>query len=227
MDVKAPLLTAETMVVVEDNSPAQQGWVSRVFSCGRRQGAHVPTNAETVQRLMDMKVKLAMRRDRVMQDYEKKAAEVAQLAKRGLKAQAYESMRTAKQWKREWETLHSMYESVERIKSRLIAQQNNMALFSSFAAANESLAKMLEQVPLEKVEEVLDQIQERMSETQEVGDALASPATNAANSVDDDELALFLAQGDQVYVVPPPLTVGVAATSPLKTSGTGSRLAME
>jgi phosphoglycolate phosphatase-like HAD superfamily hydrolase len=123
---------------------------------------------------------------------------VAELARRGLKKQAYESMKTAKQHKQDWETRHAMYEAVERIKSRLIGQQQNMALFSSFVEANNSLAKMLEDVPLEKVEQVLDDIHERMFETQQVSEALASPATQAAAAaeVDDDELAAFL--GDTV-----------------------------
>jgi len=142
---------------------------------------------------MQMQTTLQMARDRAQEDYQEKAAEVAQLARRGLKRQAYESMKTAKQYKQDWETRHAMHEAVERIKSRLIAQQHNLALFSSFAEANESLTKMLEEVPLERVERVLDDISERMRETHEISTVLGSPATE--NAVDDDELADFLKEG--------------------------------
>ena len=193
MDSEAPLLVDGDRPKFDDTPSL----LSRLFNCGRG-GQQVPSNAETVQRLMDMKITLRMTRDRAEEDYHEKAAEVAKLAKQGLKRQAYESMRTAKQYKQDWETRHAMHESVERIKSRLIAQQHNMALFASFAEANQALAKMLEDVPLEKVEEVLDEINERMQETHEVSSALGSPATDAANQVDEDELARFLGESGQV-----------------------------
>jgi hypothetical protein len=177
---------------------------------------------------MDMKITLAMTRTRAMEDYQEKAREVAHLVRQGLKRQAYESMRTAKQYKQDWETRHAMYETVERIKSRLVAQQHNMALFSSFVEANDALAQMLKDVPLEKVEQVLDDINERMLETHEVSATLASPGTEAAASVDEDELALFLAQTPLSEAVMPDMMMTAAAATPMvKTRSPASRLVME
>jgi|WetSurMetagenome_2_1015567.scaffolds.fasta_scaffold00074_36 hypothetical protein len=186
MDVKSPLL-------VNESQPTDDTWwITRWIPCGRH-GPRVLTNAQTVQRLMDMKLTLAMTRDRSKEDYERKAAEVAALMRKGQKKQAYESMKTAKQYRQDWETRHAMWETVERIKSRLIAQQQNMALFASFAEANTALARMLEEVPLDRVEAVLDEINDRMTETHEVSTSLASPAASMAEQVDDDELNQFLA----------------------------------
>jgi len=191
MDVQSPLL-------VNAEVPDGNSWYSRWLPCGR--GPRTPTNAETVQRLMDMKLTLAVTRDAAMEDYEKKAAQVAELMRRGLKRQAYESMKTAKQHRHDWETRHAMYESVERIKNRLISQQHNVALFSSFTEANTALAKMLEEVPLDKVEDVLDEIHQRMTETQEVASALG---TVQPRDVDEEELAEFLGldRGDDIAVM--------------------------
>ena len=184
MDVQSPLL-----VQAEPQSTSSSSWYSQWFPCGR--GPRIPTNAETVQRLMDMKLTLAVTREAAKQDYQDKAAQVADLMHRGLKRQAYESMKTAKQHRHDWETRHAMYESVERIKSRLISQQHNVALFSSFTEANTALAKMLEEVPLDKVEDVLDEIHQRMTETQDVGEALGKVQVQ---DVDEEELIQFLAQ---------------------------------
>lgn len=118
-----------------------------------------------------------------------------------------------------------MHESVERIKSRLIAQQHNMALFASFAEANQALAKMLEDVPLEKVEEVLDEIHERMTETHEVSTALGSPATEAAAQVDEDELARFL--GESRMTTMEPAAAAAVSSPPLKKIPATQRLVME
>lgn len=217
MDVQSPLLAPDV------NESSSGSWVSGWIPC-RRQGPHVPTNAETVQRLIAMRDTLAMTRERAREDYEEKAVEVAALVKRGYKHQAYESMRTAKQYRQEWETRHAMHEAVERIKSRLIAQQHNMALFSSFAEANQSLAKMLEDVPLDKVEKVLDEINERMAETHEVSNALATPAAQSADMVEDDELTAFLAQA----APPSPAVVSPVQTRPATAASVpASRLMME
>jgi hypothetical protein len=171
------------------------------------------SNAETVQRLIQMQTTLQMVRDRAQEDYQEKASEVATLARQGLKRQACESMKTAKQYKQDWETRHAMHEAVERIKNRLIAQQHNMVLFSSFAQANEALAKMLEEVPLERVEQVLDDINERMQATHEISTALGSPATDAANTVDEDELAAFLDEGRRTETFIPSTSASVTSTT--------------
>ena len=151
------------------------------------------TNAETVQDLVGVLDGLSVAKQRALSDYEHKAAQVALLANQGHQRQAWESMQTAKQHKRRWDRCHTMAESVEQIKGRIMEQQHNTALFSSFSEASDQLARLLERTPVESVDDLLVTLEERMADAQQVGQALATP-DSAPVSVDEDELAAFLSE---------------------------------
>ena len=140
---------------------------------------------------MRMKLMLVVMRDSAQEDYLAKKAEVAELARCGWKRQAYESMKTAKHHLHDYDTWHAMQERVERIKNSIKAQHQNVAVFSAFSEANTALADMLAEAPLERVEAVLDEMNERMTHTEEVSGALGQ---TQGDTVDDDELSLFLAE---------------------------------
>lgn len=144
---------------------------------------------------MQMKLMLTVMRDSAKEDYLAKKAEVAELVRCGWKRQAYESMKTAKHHLHDYDTWHAMQERVERIKNSLKAQHQNVAVFSAFSEANTALAEMLAEVPLERVEAVLDEMTERMTQTEEVSGALGQMQ---GDTVDDDELARFLSDGQAV-----------------------------
>ena len=163
------------------------GWIP----C-RRGAPDVPSNAETVQNLIGMLNGLTSAKQRAWTDYQKKAAQVKVLADGGHQRQAWETMQTAKLHRKRWERCHTMMESVEQIKSRIMEQQQNAALFSSFSAASDQLAHMLEAVPLDSIDTLMGNLEERMAQATEVGESLASgPGTMA---VDEDELEAFLRQ---------------------------------
>lgn len=143
-----------------------------------------------MQALIDSHNSLSLAKMQAEADCAKKKTEVARLYEAKKTSQAWQSMQTAKQHQARAERFHAMVEQVERIKATLIAQQNVNAIFSAFVQADSALAAMLRETPLEKVEDVLDTLQERMYQGDEVGQALAG------NSVefDDDEIAAFLGQ---------------------------------
>jgi hypothetical protein len=187
----------------------------------RRNRREIPTNAQTVQNLISLLDGLAMQKMRANADYEKKAAQVASLAGQGYQRQAWESMQTAKQHKKRWERCHAMQETIEQIKSRIVEQQQNAVLFSSFSEANTALARMIEATPLESIDTLLDTLNERMTDTREASEALARDVGPISDPDEHaDELAVFLQQTKAVPpttsqstpVIPTPQTVAATTT---------------
>jgi hypothetical protein len=179
-----------------------------------RSSSSVPSNAETVQNLIGVLDGLGMAKLRADADYTKKFAQVEQLAKQGHQRQAWESMQTAKQHRRRWERCHAMEEQVQQIKARIMEQQHNALLFSSFSEANTLLARMIEATPLESIDALLDTLSERMADTREASEALANGALAPA-AVDEDELRDFLAQRGSSSAAPLVSTPAAAPAVPV------------
>lgn len=155
------------------------------FLFGKKKKKHVQSPMERTEELNELITRLQKKEEYQQTQIEKHRAEARKWAQAGNKRKAMESIKRAKAVENSQKKVSDMRFNLETQKEQLQDAATSADVFDQMQKNNETLKAQFGNMDLEKVQEVLDDIDETQANLQEVTDALTRPM---AGGVDEMEV---------------------------------------
>ncbi len=163
-----------------------RGCLLGLFSRRWRKSA-APDLLATITHLGNIMRDLELQKKRLWGEMSKKKAAASKYWGQGRKWEAREALKTAKMYDVTYRSWVMMKENVERLKHQVTTQNQNARVAQGFKHANDVMADLLSKVDIHTLETMMAEVEGRISEGEDVTQALSRPL-DTGEVWDDDDL---------------------------------------
>lgn len=187
--------------------------LGRLFGGGKNGDKKAPTPAEAIQRLREIEEMLEKKQDFLEKKVE---SELETAKKHGTrnKRVALAALKRKKRFEKQLQQIDGTMSTIEFQREALENANTNTQVLVIMGEAAKALKKAHDNMDVDKVHELMDEVQEQQEIANEISEAISNPV-GFGTDVDDDELLAELEKMEQEQVEEKLLNVGPTATEEL------------